>query len=267
MSKALVLKGTDFSTNKVDTVIVTDPVPCTGISLSQSTVTVEMGGTFTLIAMVTPSNTTDIVTWSSSDTTKATVSQGVVTGVAKGTATITVSCGSYSDTCTVTVIAHYTEAVYGSVVPQETRLDYRTGYTYKIGCVFNDPFARKILSGQTVKVTNQTGMTGIYLNYAVYKSVVTPTDKCTASGDDYVLTQTVIDMQVDNAYGVFVPAERLATYSQYVDSRWAGDYTATQDCYITFWFSMANSPTIADEIKANVIAALKIEVIDNGDNA
>ena len=35
----------------------------------------------------------------------ATVNDGVVTGVSAGTATITASCGGYSDTCTVTVSA------------------------------------------------------------------------------------------------------------------------------------------------------------------
>ncbi|GHV79222.1 hypothetical protein AGMMS49944_10130 [Spirochaetia bacterium] len=59
--------------------------------------------------MVAPADATNqAVTWISSDTTKATVANGVVTAVAAGTATITVTTtdGSKTATCTVTVSAH-----------------------------------------------------------------------------------------------------------------------------------------------------------------
>lgn len=46
------------------------------------------------------------VTWSSSDDTKATVStNGVITGVAEGTATITATSGTFTATVAVTVTA------------------------------------------------------------------------------------------------------------------------------------------------------------------
>ena len=101
MSKALVIKQGDFSTNKLATVTLSGSVPCTGISLDESSATVT--DTLTLTATVTPSNTTDTVTWSSSDNSVATVSNGVVTAVASGTATITVTCGTQTATCTVAV--------------------------------------------------------------------------------------------------------------------------------------------------------------------
>ena len=63
--------------------------------------------TFTLTARTVPSNAT--VTWSSSDSTKASVSNGVVTGEAVGTAIITASITqssvTYNDTCTIIVEA------------------------------------------------------------------------------------------------------------------------------------------------------------------
>ena len=43
------------------------------------------------------------ITWASSDTTKATVSGGVVTGVAAGSAVITATCGDAVAVCNVTV--------------------------------------------------------------------------------------------------------------------------------------------------------------------
>ena len=100
MGKALVLKGTDFSANRLDTVTFND-IPCTGISLSSSTATVAT--TTTLTATLTPANTTDTVVWESSDTRVATVNNGVVTAESNGTATITATCGQFSATCAVTV--------------------------------------------------------------------------------------------------------------------------------------------------------------------
>ncbi|MBR0532706.1 MAG: Ig-like domain-containing protein, partial [Bacteroidales bacterium] len=55
-------------------------------------------------ATVAPSNATDkTVTWSSSNSSVATVQGGTVTGVAEGTATITATAGGKSATCQVTV--------------------------------------------------------------------------------------------------------------------------------------------------------------------
>ena len=81
----------------------------TGISLNKSTTSIVKEATETLTATVTPSNTTyDDVTWTSSDTSVATVNAlGVVTGVAAGTAVITAITerGGFTASCTVTVTA------------------------------------------------------------------------------------------------------------------------------------------------------------------
>ena len=69
---------------------------------------VLVGSTITLTPVYTPGNATDIdtVVWSSSDTTKATVAGGVVTGVAEGTSTIKVVVnGDKEATHTVTINA------------------------------------------------------------------------------------------------------------------------------------------------------------------
>ena len=84
-------------------------IPVTGVTLDASAMEVDEGFSFMLTATVNPDNATDkSVTWSSSDAAVATVSQtGEVTGVKKGTATITVTTndGGKTATCTVTVIA------------------------------------------------------------------------------------------------------------------------------------------------------------------
>lgn len=78
------------------------------ITLNRSNATIAEDSTLTLTAAVNPAGTS--VTWASSDSTKASVTQGgVVTGVAAGSATITASISdgvnTYSDTCAVTVTA------------------------------------------------------------------------------------------------------------------------------------------------------------------
>ena len=78
-------------------------VPATGITLDKNTLTLDKGTDGTLVANVTPANTTDAVTWSSDNTTVATVANGKVTAVGNGTATITAKVGSYSASCEVTV--------------------------------------------------------------------------------------------------------------------------------------------------------------------
>ncbi|MDR3093477.1 MAG: Ig-like domain-containing protein, partial [Bacteroidales bacterium] len=82
------------------------PVAVSSISLDKTTLPLAVGATAPLAATVLPSNATDkTVTWTSSDNTKATVSNGTVTAVAVGTATITAKAGDKTATCTVTVSA------------------------------------------------------------------------------------------------------------------------------------------------------------------
>ncbi len=61
---------------------------------------------------VKPSNKTDDITWDSSDPNVATVSNGVVTAVGKGTATITVKSGNFSDDVEVTVVKSPTSIAF-----------------------------------------------------------------------------------------------------------------------------------------------------------
>jgi len=82
-------------------------VAVTGVSLKSSTSLVVGGVPETLFAEITPSNATNkSVTWSSSNTSVATISEGgVVTAVSVGSTTITVMTadGYKTATCTVTV--------------------------------------------------------------------------------------------------------------------------------------------------------------------
>ena len=82
------------------------PVPVTGIALDRETASIGTGETLTLTPIFSPETATNKnVTWSSSDKTVATVENGIVTPLKKGTTTITVTTedGGFSASCLVTV--------------------------------------------------------------------------------------------------------------------------------------------------------------------
>lgn len=82
-----------------------ETVDVTGLTLNSSAMTIEIGKNGSLTVTVKPDNATDKkVTWSSSNTSVATVdSNGKVTAVAAGTATITAKAGKQEASCTITV--------------------------------------------------------------------------------------------------------------------------------------------------------------------
>ena len=90
---------------------VATPVAVTGVTIAPKTASLSLAGTKTqqLTPTIAPAGATNkAVTYVSSDPTKATVNaSGLVTGVAIGTTTITVTTadGSKTDTCAVTVAA------------------------------------------------------------------------------------------------------------------------------------------------------------------
>jgi len=141
MAKTLVLKGTNFSAHKIETVTFGESVPCTGITMNEQTKSVTSLSPFTLVATPAPSNTTDTVVWTSSDTDVATVADGVVTPVALGEVTITATCGNYSATCAVTI--------NNVVVPYKAI----TGYS---------PF-RRSSSGNAMTTDKKTSTTGMMI--------------------------------------------------------------------------------------------------------
>lgn len=97
----------DMIDGKCDITVIDQVVrPVTGISLNQTTASVGLNKTITLTPTIYPANATNkLVTWSSSDTSVATVNNGVVTGLKLGTTTITVrtSDSGFEASCLVTV--------------------------------------------------------------------------------------------------------------------------------------------------------------------
>jgi uncharacterized protein YjdB len=87
-------------------------VPVTGVSLNKTSISLDLGGSETLFASITPADATNQnLTWSSSNTAVASVtSNGVVTAKAAGSAAIAVTAadGGRKAECAVSVTTPYT---------------------------------------------------------------------------------------------------------------------------------------------------------------
>ncbi|MBR4505142.1 MAG: Ig-like domain-containing protein, partial [Candidatus Methanomethylophilaceae archaeon] len=87
--------------------VTTDKIAVTGITLDKETLKLRTSGTGTLAATVMPQGATDkTVSWSTSDASVVAVSNGVLTAISPGTATITATTadGGFKASCVVTVI-------------------------------------------------------------------------------------------------------------------------------------------------------------------
>lgn len=110
-------------TNPDPVVPVDETIAVTGVSLSETSISLEEGTTLVLTATVAPPNATDpSVTWKSEDVSVATVSGGTVTAVGVGQTRITASAGSKSAVCKVTVTRRIYHVESVSVAPASVTL-------------------------------------------------------------------------------------------------------------------------------------------------
>jgi hypothetical protein len=151
--------GTVHTTYTLDITVFQVVVPVTGVAVSgtgNQTVIAGVGGTLQLTATVTPSNAIQVVTWSTSDSSVATVSSsGLVTGQKLGEATIKAAATDASGvTGTINLVVSGNGVVFvqqpGSIpVPPATT-----------------PNARASLSGGTIAVSATYSSSGNAFKYA-----------------------------------------------------------------------------------------------------
>ena len=146
------------------------PVPATGITLNQSSLSFStLGTTQQLTATLTPRDATDTVVWTSSNDSVATVSSsGLVTSVGYGSATITATAGSVSATCSVSIAqasltsisAVYTQSgtVYDTASLDDLKSDLVVTATY-------DNDTTEIVTDYTLSGTLATGTSTITVSY------------------------------------------------------------------------------------------------------
>lgn len=104
-------------------------VPCTGIALNTNTLAFTGSDTQTLTVTKTPSNTTDKVTYATNPTGIVVVNNGVVTPIKNGSTVITVTCGSKTATCNVTVTGISTTIAVQSVSLNKNTTTINVGET------------------------------------------------------------------------------------------------------------------------------------------
>lgn len=94
-------------------------IQVTGVSVTPTFVKVEEGKQVTLAVTIYPENADDkTVTWSTDDAKVATVVDGVVTGVARGVASITATASGYSATARVQVTARTDDSGVEDIVSE-----------------------------------------------------------------------------------------------------------------------------------------------------
>jgi uncharacterized protein YjdB len=179
-------------TRVVKGIIIKENIPVSGVSISTSESSINVGNTLQLEATVSPSNATNKnVTWSSSNPEIATVDEttGLVTGVAIGTTTIIATSVDGSKTATTRV-----EVV-----------DQLSNYYWYIG-VENPSSISNVQTDNTIAGWHNIGssLTGFKLDTTI------KANKITVSETDQVLYYVIIpnelniyDSNEDNGYYMF----------------------------------------------------------------
>ena len=211
---ATITATTADGSNKSASCVVTIKKYATGVTLDKTSWTLYTGGTLTLTATVSPSDTSDKrVAWSSSDTAVATVSSsGVVTGVKAGTATITatsVDGSNKSATCAFTVwtpaasvtIGQVTQAKLkpGDVLTLSADVQPANAHDRSVTWTSSNSAIAQVQGGVVTAVTRGT-------------ATITAT---THNGKTATCAVTVEDRLADPATGVQISTETGAAYVNY----------------------------------------------------
>ncbi len=151
--------------------------PATGLTLDKTSLALDMknGTTASLSATVTPSNTSDFVVWSSSDSSVASVSNGAITAKKPGTATITATAGSVSASCTVTVTCTHNLETHAANAPTCKTTGNNLYYTCSAcGVVLDANMAVTTVQAQTLSTIDHNGGTATCTEKAVCSMCAQP---------------------------------------------------------------------------------------------
>lgn len=200
MGNALRIKEVDFSENALGQVTYIEPVPCTGIVLSQSTLDFEFAEESKIVtATLTPSDTTDELSWTSTDANVASVENGTITIHGIGTATITATCGTQSASITIS----------------QTSLKAQYAIKIAAGCRPSKPNDYDIINIGTQSGQDAVGQS--YHNVAdlsVYRGSLNDIECIRVPyGATKVLFHTTDDNVVQISYGFVVSTTEQATFN------------------------------------------------------
>lgn len=211
------------------------------VSLDKSTATIAVGKTVTLTATVSPSNASNkTITWSTNNSSVATVSNGTVTGKSSGTATITATSNNgKSASCSVTVKDAGTNGWIGSGNAGAISMD-------------ETDFAA---SGGYADVNNETSAYVSSLRYRVYNSDgITYTDytptisySWLVSGDGLTLYSSdgINNVATYSSRGTTAGAARSGTITRRAKFTY-GNYSKTLDSNTITVTQEANEATLVE---------------------
>ena len=141
-------------------------IPVTGVSINHESITITVGETIQLSGAVTPMTANNkTVTWKSSNEAVATVVDGLVTAIAPGDATITVTSaeGNYRATCSIKVLAAISE-LPPAPIWHKSQVKAIYSATYNADCDFGEWNSGTIYTQDTYGkkfTTNTTGYFGL----------------------------------------------------------------------------------------------------------
>lgn len=203
MSYALKIPNVNFANVSVGRVTYVEPIPCTGVMLSDTAPTfIQEGESVQLTAILTPTDTTDTLVWSSSNDNIATVDKtGTITIHGIGTATITATCGAVSATATITQTRLKAKYPLSSLASYEQYIEQLS-----------------TANGTIVKVTSGSGSIGIGQDYhndnAVRIRANTPHIECikVPYGATKVKMATTDNVAISVAFVYIVNSESMISY-------------------------------------------------------
>ena len=177
--KVMVKNNADELGTETATGYITMSNPVKGLTLDKTSLTLDLVSAkeATLVATPNPADTTDALTWTSSNTAVATVVNGKVTAVGKGSATIKVTCGSYSKSCTVTVKCATHDLKEVPAKPASCKETGNKLYYICNACdgVFNANKVATTVAAQTIAKTSHAGGKATCQSGAI----------CTTCGQEY----------------------------------------------------------------------------------
>ena len=278
-SSVITFTGENITTKTLNVTIVnTDTISVTGVTLNIDNTSVDIDKTITLTAIVEPENATNKnIVWSA-DNSNVSVTNGVVRGLIAGESVVTVTTedGNFTDTCTITVnaaasggvvtdnLAFYFDAKDGNnnsaTITELSPNKYKSSIK---GCLFD--YDDDYTNFSTKTGYNKNGLKFANSMYAVFRNIV-PNTNCTVEvlARTYFTAgnQTLISQKVNSAtIGGFaiatsnsstkIPLLRLIRNSSAKDITITSNYTSGDLIHIAFTLEELESGTNTIKVYVN----------------
>lgn len=195
----------------------TEPVPVTRIIFDKLNTSVNIGSTETIKVTYEPDNTTQkALIWESSDTSKATVTNGVITGVAVGTCNITAKSFANNDitaTCSVTVKNEV--IAIQSLKLNKTTSSLIVGESEQLQATIEPSNANKSVTWESSDDNKATVVNGLVTAKAKGEVIITCTsvDGSKTATCTYVISENIEITSYNSMYNIDLNNANLKTVS------------------------------------------------------